>query len=88
MRNPNQLKTWAIAYRDNPNTNPSATPPQALAILIHARMSHGEWRTTAEIAAELGKSVYAVRFVMWVIKDVWGYESSLSRNEGYRRIKT
>jgi hypothetical protein len=40
----------------------------------------------AAIAAELGKSVYAVRFVMWVIKDVWGYESSLSRNEGYRRI--
>jgi hypothetical protein len=86
MRNPHHLRAWAIAYRDNPNTNPSATLPQALAILIHAHMCDGEWRTTAAIASELGKSVYAVRFVMWIIKDVWGYEASNSRNEGYRRI--
>ena len=81
-----KLKSWAIAYRANPNTNPSASPQQALAILIHTLMSDGQWRTTAMIAEELGKPVYTVRYVMWVISKVWGYEASTSRNEGYRRV--
>jgi hypothetical protein len=82
----NKLKTWAIAYRDNLNTDPSSSPQQALAILIHTLMSDGQWRTTAMIAEELGKPVYTVRYVMWVISKVWGYEASVSRSKGYRRV--
>jgi hypothetical protein len=83
---PNKLKTWVIAYRDNPNINPSSSPQQALAILIHTHMADGQWRTTGMIAEELGKPLYTVRYVMWVISKVWGYEAVESRSKGYRRV--
>ena len=81
-----KLQTWAIAYASSPDNNPSASPPQALAIKIHTLMSDGKWRTATAIADELSASVYAVRDVMWCIKCAWGYEANKSRSKGYRRM--
>lgn len=81
-----KLKDWAIAYAKNPNTNPSSSPSQALAIKIHNLMSDGKWRTSTAIATELSESVYSVRTVLCYIKDDWHYETSKSRTKGgYRR---
>lgn len=78
------FEKWAIAYRDN--DTPSSTPSQALAILIHERMSDGQWRTTKAIADELDASLTTVQGIMWAVKEAWGYEAVPSRNKGYRRI--
>ena len=89
MRNSDRLKlqSWAIAYANSPNTNPSSKPSQALAIKIHSLMSNGEWRTVKAIATELNESVFAVRDVLWCIKDIWGYQANKSRiNGGYKRL--
>lgn len=81
-----KLQNWAIDYSQNPNTNPSSTPSQALAIKIHNLMGDGKWRTVKAIASELNESIYPVRDILWCIKDVWGYETSKSKtNGGYRR---
>ena len=76
---------WAIAYAANPNTTPSSTQGQALAIKIHALMSDGKWRTTAAITAELNEDKYLVISAMLCIRAAWGYESSRSSTKGYRR---
>jgi hypothetical protein len=76
---------WAIAYAANPNTTPSSTQGQALAIKIHALMSDGKWQTTAAIAASLNEDKYLVISAMLCIRAAWGYEASKSRTKGYRR---
>ena len=79
------LTNWAIAYRDNPATL-SRSPNQVLSLKIHAYMTHGEWRTTKAIAAELKEPLSSVRLVMVAIRDAWNYEASKSKtNGGYRR---
>ena len=78
------LTNWAIAYRDNPATL-TRSPNQVLSLKIHEYMSHGEWRTTKAIAAELKEPLSSVRLVMTAIRDCWGYEVSKNKNKGYRR---
>lgn len=79
------LTNWVIAYSDNPNLLPRS-PNQALAIQVHEYMSsHGEWRTTKAIAAELKKPLSSVRLVMVVISKHWVYEVSKDRSKGYKR---
>lgn len=80
------FEQWAIAYRDNPIANPSSTPSQALAILIHDKMSDGKWRTTKAIADEVKEPLSTVQNIMRCVKTAWGYEAVTSRNKGYRKI--
>lgn len=90
MRKSDRLKLqhWAITYAKSPNPNPSSKPSQALAIKIHNLMADGEWRTVKAIASELNASIYAVRTVLWCIKDIWNYETSKSKtNGGYQRSR-
>jgi hypothetical protein len=79
------ISNWAISYRDNPATL-SRSPNQALAIKIHCWMSHGEWRTTKAIAAELKEPLSSVRLVMLAICNAWNYEVSRNPRKGYRRL--
>ena len=79
------LTNWAIAYRDNPATL-TRSPNQVLSLKIHAYMSHGKWRITKAIAAELNEPLSSVRLVMTAIRDCWGYEVSKNHKKGYRRL--
>ena len=78
------FEQWAIAYQKSPTLPKS--PKQALAIEIHRLMSDGNWRTTTAIATELKESLPKVKDVMLCIKDHWGYTSSKSSREGYRKL--
>jgi hypothetical protein len=77
------LETWAIAYRDTPNTLPRY-PMQVLAVLIHDKMSDGQWRTATAIALEVNENLHSVRAALLAIGKHWGYESH--RKKGYRRL--
>lgn len=76
------FEKWAIAYHQKPST--PRYPSQVLAVEIHEYMSHGEWRTSNEIASELNEPLYSVRSVIGVVAGCWGYESH--RKKGYRRL--
>jgi|LauGreDrversion4_2_1035121.scaffolds.fasta_scaffold494177_2 hypothetical protein len=80
------FEKWAIAYRADPIVNLSTTPSQALAILIHDKMSDGKWRTATVIADEVKEPLSTVQNIMRSIKTAWGYEAVPSRTKGYRRI--
>lgn len=78
------LETWAIAYRDNPNTLPRY-PMQVLAVQVHSLMCDGQWRTATAIALELNENLHGVRAVLLVIGKHWGYKSH--GKKGYRQCK-
>lgn len=82
------LKDWAIAYAANPNKNPSASKPQALAIKIHLLLADGEFRTAKAIANHFQEPLETVRIILQCVREAWQFETSKSRTQGgYRRIK-